>query len=146
MLLRLLEEHADKVADVVLVVERVTPHHVTRAGRKVPLTAWPAARENRGGVILPEIPSQRHLLEQDETSTQLANGGDRASGAWARSSAFKGSGKWLLAPTQAISAACRLAESEFRVNLLLRLGVRPSWATAAEGVHCTCCRETGNGD
>ena len=152
LLLQLLEEHADKVADVVAVVERITPHHVTRAGRRVTLTAWASAREDRGGVILPEIPSQRHLLEQDETRmlestlSELANGGDRASGAWVRSSGFKGSGKWLLAPTQATSATCRLAESEFRVNLLLRLGVRPSWATAAEGVQCACCREAGDGD
>ena len=151
LLLRLLEEHADKVTDVVSVVERVTPHHVTCAERRMTLTAWAAAREDRGGVfILPEIPSQRHLLEQDETRmlestlSQLANGGYRASGVWVRSSALKGSGKWLLAPTQATSAACRLAESEF--NLLLRLGVRPSWATAAEGVQCACCREAGDWD
>ena len=82
----------------------------------------------------------------ESTLSQLANGGDRASGAWVRSSAFKGFGKWLLALTQATSAPCRLAEREFRVNLFLRLGVRPSWATATEGVHCTCCRETGDVD
>ena len=132
LLLQLLEEHADKVDDVISVVERVTPNHVTRVGPRVTLTIWAAARENGGGVVPPETPSQRHLLEQEEermvesVQAELANSGDRACGAWLRSSTFKGSGRWLLTPTQATSAACRLAENEFRANLLLRLGVRPS--------------------
>ena len=65
-LLQLLEEHADKVGEVISVVGRVTSNHVTQAGQRVALTIWAVAREDGGGVVPPETPSQRRFLGQEE--------------------------------------------------------------------------------
>ena len=45
---------------------------------------------------------------------------------------------------QATATTCRLHEDEFRLNVLLRLGVRPSWASPAGAMECSRCRAAGH--
>ena len=143
-------EQAARLADIVALVESILPNHVSQVVRPATLMVWETALLGGEPNPLPEVPSQRELLALDEerqwdnTLNLVASDGDRAGAAWLRSAAFKGSGGWLLASLQATATTCRLHEDEFRLNVLLRLGVRPSWASPAGAMECSRCRAAGH--